>query len=116
MKLTIIFVLTVAVITAFVCLGRYIVSDVSDLQSSRPCNQDSVGCEVILPMVKTSYDEGKDLSKSFLTLIGAVFVASITFSEKIIDLKTAGPSGRVAMVTCWLSLLLSVAACGTGLV
>jgi len=36
------------------------------------------------------YAEVKDLSTAFLTLLTAVFVASITFSEKIVDFNRSG--------------------------
>lgn len=64
---------------------------------------------------KIDYSETKDLAKAFLTLLVAVFVASVTFSEKIADLKTAGLWAKSAMITCWVLLLLAISACGAGL-
>jgi len=61
------------------------------------------------------YSESKDLAKAFLTILVAVFVASITFSEKIIDLKNASTASIVAMLACWILLLISIITCGLGL-
>src|SRR5215208_3363694 len=57
-----------------------------------------------------------DLSKSFLSLVIAVFVASIAFSEKIVDLRKAGWWSRGVMVACWLFLLAAISLAGVGLV
>jgi hypothetical protein len=99
----------------FAWLGDYIYTDAVDFTHSPSCGENG-NCGKFFDRTKASYDEGKDLSKSFLTLIVAVFVASITFSEKIIDIKTAGKWAKAAMITCWISLLLAIAACGTGIV
>lgn len=61
------------------------------------------------------YAEAKDLSKSFLTLLTAILVASITFSEKIVDLGHSSWWARGSMVGCWILLLIAIAACGSGL-
>lgn len=116
MKLFLVIVAAMLVLILFVFLGRYIISDVTSTEGITKCNDFPGGCDASYLMVKTSYDEGKDLSKAFLTLLVAVFVASITFSEKIVDLKSAGPWERGTMIACWSSLLLAIAACGTGLV
>lgn len=104
----------VIIVSGLVWLGYHIAQDVTDFTHGVQCVEP--GCQKLYAAIKTVYDEGKDLSKSFLTLIVAVFVASITFSEKIIDLKTAGPWAKTAMIICWASLLLAIVACGTGLV
>ena len=72
--------------------------------------------ERIAKAFEAAYTEGKDLGKTFLTLISAVFVASITFSEKIVDLKTASGAARAALIACWALLLLSIIACGMAFV
>jgi hypothetical protein len=61
------------------------------------------------------YAETRDISKAFLTLLTAVFVASITFSEKIVDLHKSGWWPRALMICCWVSLLIAIAACGAAL-
>jgi hypothetical protein len=94
----------------------YVRKDVTHFDLSEQCNPNKQDCAKIIAHIKTAYDEGKDLSKAFLTLVVAVFVASITFSEKIIDFKTAGNWTKVAMIACWGSLLLSIVSCGTGIV
>lgn len=73
-------------------------------------------CEEIAAAYYAAYAEAKDLGKTFLTLISAVFVASVTFSEKIVDLKTASRTARAAIIICWAFLLLSIMACGTAFV
>jgi hypothetical protein len=61
------------------------------------------------------YAESKDLGKAFLTLLTAVFVASITFSEKIVNVKEASWWPRGVMIAAWSLLLVAIAACGCGL-
>jgi hypothetical protein len=61
------------------------------------------------------YAEAKDASKAFLTLLIAVFVASLTFSEKIVDVQRSGWWSRGLMITCWVLLLVAIASCGAGL-
>ena len=65
---------------------------------------------------ESDYGELKDMGKAFLTLITAVFLASITFSEKIIDFKTAPRISTIAMFASWTLLLLAIFSCGIGLV
>ncbi|MDL2354305.1 MAG: hypothetical protein QFF03_03505 [Pseudomonadota bacterium] len=61
------------------------------------------------------YAESKDLAKAFLTLLSGILVASITFSEKIVDVHKATKVPLCAMVTCWLFLLCAIALTGGGL-
>jgi hypothetical protein len=61
------------------------------------------------------YAESKDLAKTFLTLISASLVASITFSEKIVDVGKATLVPLSTMIVCWVLLLAALVACGTGL-
>jgi hypothetical protein len=65
--------------------------------------------------LKYDYPESKDLAKSFFTLLTALLVASITFSEKIIDFTQASLVSKGLMVACWLSLLGAIAVCGVAL-
>jgi hypothetical protein len=65
--------------------------------------------------VTSEYDQLKDLAKSFLTLLIAVFVASITFSEKIVNYNSSTGLPKVLLVACWILLLFSVVLTGTGL-
>jgi hypothetical protein len=62
--------------------------------------------------IEKDYTEMKDLAKAFLTLVTAVFVASITFSEKIVNFSTAGWWSKGMMITSWVLLLLAIASCG----
>jgi hypothetical protein len=65
--------------------------------------------------LENDYAESKDLSKTFLTLISALLVASITFSEKIVDVHNAEITSLSLMIICWALLLVAIVACGTGL-
>lgn len=65
--------------------------------------------------LKGDFAESKDLGKAFLTLLTAVFVGSITFSEKIVNLQKAGAGARNAMVSAWGLFLSAIVACGCGL-
>ncbi|MBF9221986.1 hypothetical protein [Hymenobacter ruricola] len=65
--------------------------------------------------VATEYTELKDLGKSFLTILVASFVASITFSEKIVNYSTTSWWGKSLLIVCWILLLLSIVLTGTGL-
>jgi hypothetical protein len=65
--------------------------------------------------LEKDYAESKDLAKTFLTLISAMLVASITFSEKIVDVSKAELLPLSTMIVCWLLLLVSLVACGAGL-
>jgi len=57
----------------------------------------------------------RDLIKAFLTLLTAVLVASITFSEKIVGINTASFTTRGLMIGCWLMLLAAIIAAGVAL-
>jgi len=61
------------------------------------------------------YAETKDLAKTFLTLLSAALVASITFSEKIVDIHNSKRTPLLAMLSCWLLLLLAIVFTGSGL-
>ena len=61
------------------------------------------------------FSELKDSGKSFLTLLVAVFVASITFSEKIVDVKTSTAITKILLISCWIFLLISIGLTGAGI-
>src|SRR5262245_9975746 len=52
--------------------------------------------------LERDYAETKDLAKAFLTLLTAVLVASITFSEKIVNLDRSGWWPRSLMIGSWV--------------
>lgn len=58
------------------------------------------------------YVEAKDLAKTFLTLLSAMLVTSITFSEKIVDVHKASKLPLGAMIVCWLFLLCAIGLTG----
>jgi hypothetical protein len=61
------------------------------------------------------YAEAKDLAKAFLVLLTGVLVASITFSEKIVNISSSGRWSRGLMICSWVLLFIAIAACGAGL-
>lgn len=65
--------------------------------------------------LRMDYPETKDLIKSFLTLLTAVLVASITFSEKIVDVHRSGWWARGLMISSWVLLLVAIISSGTAL-
>ncbi len=62
------------------------------------------------------YAETKDLCMHFLTLIAAVLVFSIAFSEKIIDFPRAKTSARNLLLMSWGLFMFAIIGCGIGLV
>jgi hypothetical protein len=93
---------------------RTVSGDFNKWERAYPECPDGSECRQLAKLFVTDYSETKDLTKSFLTLLVAVFVASITFSEKIVDVHKSGGWPTIAMISCWVSLLLAVIACGTG--
>lgn len=65
--------------------------------------------------LKYNYTETKDLCKAFLTLITAVLVFSLTFSEKIVGFANVGAPSRVLMVLAWALMIIAIITCGIGL-
>jgi hypothetical protein len=65
--------------------------------------------------LRYDYAETKDLSKSFLTLVSAILVFSITFSEKIVDFPNAGRLARICLIISWSLFMLSIILCGVSL-
>jgi hypothetical protein len=56
-----------------------------------------------------------DLAKSFLTLISAVLVLSLTFSDKIINEGQSNATARALVFRAWGFLFSSVVFCGLAL-
>ena len=65
--------------------------------------------------LRIDYAESKDLAKAFLTLLTAMLVASVTFSEKVISFATASWWSKWLMISTWLCLLLAIVTCGVAL-
>jgi hypothetical protein len=63
-----------------------------------------------------NYAESKDLAKSFLTLISAILVFSITFSDKVVNFQNATRQTRVLLITSWVLFVGSIVLCGISLV
>lgn len=60
--------------------------------------------------------EGKDLSKSFLTLLVAVLVAGITFGDKVVQFPTARLSAKAFIISSWISLCIAIVLSGLGII
>ena len=65
--------------------------------------------------MKYDYAETKDFCKHFLTLVVAVLVFSLTFSEKVVGFHTAPLTATVFLGLAWVSMLVAVILCGVGL-
>lgn len=65
--------------------------------------------------VKYGYPEIKSLSIQFLTLVTAILVFSITFSEKIINYNQTKNSIRLTLTLGWTFLILAIVTNGIGL-
>src|SRR5262245_44112271 len=61
------------------------------------------------------YPETKDLCKTFLTLVTAVLVFSLTFSDKIVDFARATRLAKRLLLAAWFSMLGAILVCGVGL-
>jgi hypothetical protein len=94
------------------CEGRLGLHTFADPSQSgyRECVEDSAK-----RFLTYDYAESKDASKAFLTLLTALFVASITFSEKIVDVQKSSWWSLGLMVSCWVLLLVALACCGAAL-
>src|SRR5689334_5634133 len=62
------------------------------------------------------YGEAKDLAKSFLTLVSAILVGTITFSEKIVNFQTASTAQRLLVIASWTFFVLSIVLSGVAIV
>lgn len=65
--------------------------------------------------LSVDYAESKDASKAFLTLLVAVLVASITFSEKIVNIRQSHWTARLLMILCWVLFLIAIGSCGAAM-
>jgi hypothetical protein len=57
----------------------------------------------------------QDLCKQFITVVTAVLVFSLTFSEKIVSFSTTKKPFRILLGISWASMLFAIIACGLGL-
>ena len=69
------------------------------------------------PSLFLQYDfpQTRDLLKSFLTLVSAVLVLSVTFSEKITKTHDADVNVRRLMFASWVFFFLAIIFGGTGI-
>lgn len=66
--------------------------------------------------LKYNYTETKDMCLHFLTLITAVLVFSLNFSEKFFDFQHSTPKKRFIAIISWCLFIFSIILCGLGLV
>ena len=65
--------------------------------------------------LKFDYQQVKDLSTNFLTLISAILVFSITFAEKILKFpKSSAPAKRCLLIS-WLFFIVAILLSGVAL-
>jgi hypothetical protein len=64
--------------------------------------------------LKYDYAETKDLLKTFITLISATLVLSLTFSEKVIAFQTAAQNTKYLVFTSWALFIGALIASGLG--
>ncbi len=72
--------------------------------------------ETALKFMQYDYAEIKELATQFLTLITAVLVFSLAFSEKIIEFRKAIQAIRNILVTAWSCFFVAIVGCGLSLV
>lgn len=65
--------------------------------------------------LKYDYAETKDLCSKFLTLVSALLVFSLTFSEKIIGYPSAQRWSKSFILVTWCLMLAAIITCGIGL-
>jgi len=65
--------------------------------------------------LKYNYAETKDMCLHFLTLITAVLVFSLNFSEKVFGFQNSTPKKRLVAICSWCLFILSIILCGLGL-
>jgi hypothetical protein len=61
------------------------------------------------------YAETKDLLKTFITLISATLVLSLTFSEKVIGFSDAEAATQHTLFTSWVLFILALICAGLGM-
>ncbi len=65
--------------------------------------------------LRYDYAETKDMAKSFLTLVSALLVFSLTFSEKVIGFPDAGGFPRMCLIASWALFIMAIILCGVSL-
>lgn len=65
--------------------------------------------------IKYGYPEIKTLSIQFLTLLTAILIFSLTFSEKIVNYNQSKKSIRIILVAGWTLLIMAIISDGIGL-
>ena len=65
--------------------------------------------------LKYDYAETKDLLKTFITLISATLVLSLTFSEKVIGFSEAAKSTQYLLFAAWALFIAALICAGIGM-
>src|SRR5690349_17567982 len=106
-----IFASFIIVVLGIALATKAILNDFDHWQQVYPDCAEGSECKRLATLFAQDYTESKDLAKAFLTLLVAVFVGSITFSEKIVDVKTSGVWAKATMILCWICILIAIVAC-----
>ena len=61
------------------------------------------------------YGETKDLLKTFITLVSATLVLSLTFSEKVIDVAHASNAIADILLLAWILFVAALIGAGLGM-
>lgn len=62
-----------------------------------------------------NYTETKEFCLQFLTLVVAVLVFSLTFTDKVVEFPEAPFLARLSLTISWALMLLAIISCGVGL-
>ena len=65
--------------------------------------------------IDLGYDEIKTISIRFLTLLTAILVFSITFSEKVVNFDTAKARTKWVLISGWICLVSAITFDGIGI-
>jgi hypothetical protein len=65
--------------------------------------------------LKYDYAETRDLLKTFISLISATLVLSVTFADRILAARTSNRLGRQLLIFCWVLLVAALIASGISL-
>jgi hypothetical protein len=72
--------------------------------------------EGIKDFLRYDYKEAKDLATSFLTLVSAILVGTVTFSEKIVDFQRAPAFQRSLVIGSWVAFVFAIISSGIAVI
>jgi len=65
--------------------------------------------------MRNNFAEAKDLLKTFVTVVSTVLIFSVTFGEKIIDLRNGARLARWSLFAAWVMFILAIITSGVAL-